>query len=79
MMVWYNVQKVSVFGVILDAFSRIRTDSVFSPNTGKSDQNNSEYRHFLRTDTLRFWADNWELSLREEVGKYFGNKNKTRI
>ena len=60
-------------GPHLPAFSRIRTEygdiqsecrylSVFSPNAGKcrknADQNNSEYGHFLRSDTE--WIINWK-------------------
>ena len=54
--------KVSVFGVILvrifPHLEWIRKDtpylSVFNPNAGNADQNNSEDGHFLRSDD---WPD----------------------
>ena len=62
----YAAWKVSVFGVILACIfphpDWIRKDtpylSVFSLNAGKWDQNNSEYRHFLRSVTL---SQNWKI------------------
>ena len=48
--------KVSVFGVI-PAFSRIRT------KYGETlDQNNSEYRHFLRSDSFEMLSLQFELN-----------------
>ena len=64
----YTAWKVSIFGVILvlifPHLDRMSTDtkylSVFSPNAGKYDQNNTEYIHFLHSDTsvLVYWYVN---------------------
>ena len=63
---------MSVFGAIMVriflTFSRIRTEygkhlSVFNLNAGKceknTDQNNSEYRHFLRSENIVIHKADW--------------------
>ena len=50
--VQYTACKVTIFGVILVAFSRIRTE--YGKIRENADQNNSKYEHFLRSDIFPF-------------------------